>query len=307
MSGIREIDPKRKILHITAPVSKGSSGGPVFNKNGEVVGIATFLIEEAQNLNFAMPVNLIKDKISVKKVTALNDTEIEDYKKTAEYWFYVGFYLGDAGLYKEAVGTFKQAFKIKPDYAEAYFYLGVIYIFLDMYKEAIEALKQAIRIKPDTDEPNSYLGAAYWKSGMYKEAIEASKQAIRINPYNAGAHINLGDAYLSSGRLSEALEACKQAIRLDPYNARSYMTLGMTYWSLLMHEKAIGAFKEAIKLFEINPAEYKYKRQERAFAHWALGRLYLFTGKRGLALEQYRILKELDPEQAEMLFNLIYK
>ena len=37
LSGIREIEPKRKILQITAPVSEGSSGSPVFNKNSEVI------------------------------------------------------------------------------------------------------------------------------------------------------------------------------------------------------------------------------------------------------------------------------
>jgi S1-C subfamily serine protease len=84
LSGIREIEgTNKKILQITAPVSKGSSGGPVFNKNGEVIGIATFLIEEAQNLNFAMPVNLIKNKIDSKKITALKDSTIEDYKKNS--------------------------------------------------------------------------------------------------------------------------------------------------------------------------------------------------------------------------------
>ena len=82
LSGIREIDAKRKILQITAPVSSGSSGGPVFNNNGEVIGIATFLIEEAQNLNFAMPVNLIKHKLQAKKTTALKDSALGDYKKT---------------------------------------------------------------------------------------------------------------------------------------------------------------------------------------------------------------------------------
>ncbi len=84
------------MLQITAPVSRGSSRGPVFNKDGEVIGIATFLIEEAQNLNFAMPVNLVKDKISNKKITALKDSEIEDYKKTAKYWFYEGDYRAEA-------------------------------------------------------------------------------------------------------------------------------------------------------------------------------------------------------------------
>ena len=79
LSGIRAIDPKTKILQITAPVSEGSSGGPVFNKNGEVIGIATFLMEGAQNLNFAMSIDLIKDKLSIRKVIALKDAEIQTH------------------------------------------------------------------------------------------------------------------------------------------------------------------------------------------------------------------------------------
>jgi hypothetical protein len=62
----------------------------VFNAKGEVVGIATSLIDEAQNLNFAMPVNLIKDKIAIQQVTFLKDAGTEDYKNDARYWFMRG-------------------------------------------------------------------------------------------------------------------------------------------------------------------------------------------------------------------------
>ncbi|MCK7468474.1 MAG: S1C family serine protease [Desulfosudis oleivorans] len=64
LSGIREVDRDAKILQMTAAISPGSSGGPVFNSRGEVIGIATFLIAETQNLNFAMPVNLIMAGLS---------------------------------------------------------------------------------------------------------------------------------------------------------------------------------------------------------------------------------------------------
>ena len=53
------------LLQITAPISPGSSGGPVLNGNAEVIGVATSRLEtaDAQNLNFAVPSNYLKDML----------------------------------------------------------------------------------------------------------------------------------------------------------------------------------------------------------------------------------------------------
>ncbi len=45
------------LLQITAPISEGSSGGPLFDDSGCIVGITTALIEQSQNLNFCVPIN----------------------------------------------------------------------------------------------------------------------------------------------------------------------------------------------------------------------------------------------------------
>ena len=60
ISGIRPV-AGFNVYQLTAPISPGSSGGPVFNSNGEVLGIATFTIRESQNLNFAMPARLLAE------------------------------------------------------------------------------------------------------------------------------------------------------------------------------------------------------------------------------------------------------
>lgn len=54
ISSIRKLDQYGEVIQITAPISKGSSGSPVLNKYGKVLGVATLLVNNGQNINFAM-------------------------------------------------------------------------------------------------------------------------------------------------------------------------------------------------------------------------------------------------------------
>src|SRR4030095_16887014 len=51
-------------LQISAPISQGSSGGPLFNQAGEVVGVTTAIISSGQLINLAMPANYLKPLIA---------------------------------------------------------------------------------------------------------------------------------------------------------------------------------------------------------------------------------------------------
>jgi hypothetical protein len=59
VSSIREVGTD-KLLQITAPISPGSSGGPVLNGKGEVVGVSVATYRGGQNLNFAIPSSYLK-------------------------------------------------------------------------------------------------------------------------------------------------------------------------------------------------------------------------------------------------------
>jgi hypothetical protein len=50
------MDEGRQWIQMSAPISPGSSGGPVLNPQGQVIGISTMYRTDGQNLNFAVPI-----------------------------------------------------------------------------------------------------------------------------------------------------------------------------------------------------------------------------------------------------------
>jgi Trypsin-like peptidase domain len=68
VSSIRELDQLR-FIQTTAPISHGSSGGPLLNLRGQVVRVTTLQVQEGQNLNFAIPSSLIRPLLLSEKVT----------------------------------------------------------------------------------------------------------------------------------------------------------------------------------------------------------------------------------------------
>ncbi|MFN0088043.1 MAG: S1C family serine protease [Blastocatellia bacterium] len=70
ISGVRRLDTHR-VFQITAPISQGSSGGALFNSNGEVIGIVTYFFKSGQNINFAVPINYARGMIGDQITTTL--------------------------------------------------------------------------------------------------------------------------------------------------------------------------------------------------------------------------------------------
>jgi serine protease Do len=61
ISAVREVHEGLQVLQISAPIAPGSSGGPLFNDRGEVIGVATAISASGQNLNFGLPSKYVTD------------------------------------------------------------------------------------------------------------------------------------------------------------------------------------------------------------------------------------------------------
>ncbi|MDC8001712.1 S1C family serine protease [Aequorivita todarodis] len=79
ISGIRTFD-NEELIQITAPISPGSSGGPVINNNGQLIGVSVGTLDAGQNLNFAIPTKYVTKLIQQTK-TQLTQLNIKSVPK----------------------------------------------------------------------------------------------------------------------------------------------------------------------------------------------------------------------------------
>ena len=96
--------------------------------------------------------------------------------------------------------------------------------------------------------------------------------------------------------LHDAIENYKQAIRINPNDATAYNKLGLTYYNLDLYKEAIEAYKQAIR---IDPGHVP--------AYIILSCSYFKIGDKNSALNVYKILKDINIDAANSLFDLINK
>ena len=332
VSAIREVPKMGKFIQITAPISQGSSGSPVINMKGEVVGVVSFFVMLGQNLNFTIPGERVADlhagagiPLAEREESRVRDwlgsTEglyatglryigLENFEKALSYfieavkrdpknsdaYFQIGYCRTKLGSYGDAIGAYQQAVQIKPRDGDAHNNLCATYGRVGRYEEAIESCRRAIQLRPDFAEAYNNLGWSYQRQNRYTEAMESCKQAIRLKPDFAMAHYNLGNSYSALKHYDRAVESYKQAIRIKFDYAEGHLNMGAAYHQMGRFEEAITSYKEAIKV-----------KPNLAEAHLNLGITHLKLGDRGSALDEYKILKDLDKEMANKLFNLIYE
>ena len=207
----------------------------------------------------------------------------------------LGIALHAKGQIDEAIGCYRQAIQLKPDYSEAHNNLGGVLSELGRFDEAIASYRQAIQLKPEFAEPHSNLGNALKDRGELEAAIASHRHAIRLKPDYAEAHNNLGSALSTLGRFDEAIASFRQAISLKPGFAEAHNNLGSAMKDVGQLDEAIASYRQAIQL-----------KPDYAEAHSNLGSALTAIGRLDEAIVSYREAIRLRPDCAKLHSNLVF-
>jgi hypothetical protein len=215
VSAVREVPNVGKIIQITAPISHGNSGSPVFNMKGQVVGVVTVKVTNGQNINLAIGAARVEQLRPGKLRPIAGLPAKERLSDSAESSYRTGLDSLWLGNYDNAIGYFETAANRNPRRADAWVQVGYCKVKLGKNEEGIRAYQHALTLKPDSEEIHNKLGDAYYYAGRMREAIASYTRAAALRPDNADAHYNLAVAYFESGNESLALTEARLLRQLD--------------------------------------------------------------------------------------------
>jgi len=171
--------------------------------------------------------------------------------------------------YEEAIASYDQALKIKPDYLNAWVNRGNALRNLGRIEEAIASYDQALKIKPDDPDAWVNRGNALRNLGRIEEALASYDQALEIKPDYPEAWYNRGNALRNLGRIEEAIASYEQALKIKSDYYDAWNNRGIALDNLGRLEEAIASYDNAL---EIKP-DYPDAWNNRGIALRQLGRL----------------------------------
>ena len=222
VSAVREVPNSYRIIQITAPISHGNSGSPVFNLKGQVLGVVTIKVTNGQNINLAIAAARVAQLIP-GKLQPLSEVAVKGKGDIAESLYKSGLDSLWLGNYDNALGYFENAANKNPKRAETWVQVGYCRVKQGKAQEAIRAYQQALQLKPMDADIHNKLGDAYYYLGRLREAIDSYTEAARLRPDNAETFYNLAIAYSESGNPSMAATQARILQKLDAKLYEKYL------------------------------------------------------------------------------------
>lgn len=173
-----------------------------------------------------------------------------------------------ANIPELAIGEFRKAIKLDPNYPREHGFLG--YAYLDQlgeqaYPQAREEFEKELKINPDQYYFQTLLGIATVALRDFPAAEVALKNAIKLRSEDAPPYLYLGETFTETNRLPEGVEALQKYLKLVHINqevmrevSRAYYLLGQDLLRLGRTEEAKVALQHSR---EYREAKFKYDQE----------------------------------------------
>jgi tetratricopeptide (TPR) repeat protein len=207
------------------------------------------------------------------------------------------------GRIRDAVVEAQDIIKRDPTNLEARKLLGRIYLRSlgdmqsgtgsdNVLKLAIDQYEQIVKLQPDNVDNHVLLGRLYRLNNDMLKAETEFKTAVKLDPDSEEAVTTLAYLYNDEGdtkKAADVLAAIPEASR----SAKLYSALGFTYEQQKQYKSAINAYRKAIELDRDNLDAIR-----------GLAQNLMNDGQPDAALEQYKIIADANPEDAQTYLRI---
>ncbi len=208
----------------------------------------------------------------------------------------MGFGAMEEGRYEDALDHYRLAFErttISELRFQAQLGMGSAAVALGRLSDARSSYELALEIRPGHAHTLFFLGQVAKNQGRYEDAVTLFANAAVRDPAIIEALIELGIVYAHVGRHRDAADACGRAVVAQPGHEVALLCYGVALYHSDLYPEAAEAFTTVT---EINP--------DNPRAHYGLAKL--FGDDRDGAITEYGLLRALDPDLADDLYDRIF-
>lgn len=200
-------------VQITAPISRGSSGSPVLNKNSRVIGMAAFTHKGGQSLNFAISARALWEFLSAKPVYRTFASLRTAGEKQAKAKIDEGMKAMRRKDLGTAIKVFQNLLREDPHNVEAAVCLCNAYAEAELPEKARALAEDLVVEAPDNPAVWLTLANLDYYAGDYRASLKHLHTAVRLAPDYAAAWDKLAIIYGVLGRTADQASAREKAAK----------------------------------------------------------------------------------------------
>ncbi len=247
------------VVQAAMTAAEGSSGGPVFDRTGALVGLISGTLEELpfvliNRINNAYPMLRAHGLLPAETVAPTGEMDdlppipapdLSESERRAVEAYNAGV---QAHSLERKIQAYHIATQLLPDFYEAWFNLGVATTAHGAHEKAENAYRHALALRADALEAHRNIGRLYLAEEDFTRAIAAFKEAVRLAPGDAQSYNDLGEAYRRANQLGDAARQFLKATEISPDYPPPHFNLGLVYAARGENAKAIKALETYLAL-----------------------------------------------------------